>query len=94
MRAEIHQSLNKEINTSKIDKWKKEMSQKEIKLANAIAGKLAFQFDYEKKASRLGLFAFLQTFPMRIIALSPLFLRKIFFRFPFMMRFFYSLKKH
>jgi LPS sulfotransferase NodH len=93
VRAEIHQSLNKEINTSKIDKWKKEMSQKEIKLANAIAGKLAMQFNYEKEASRLGLLVFIQTFPMRIIALSPLFFRKVLFRFSFLMRIFYSLKK-
>jgi LPS sulfotransferase NodH len=93
VRAEIHQNLNKEINTSKIDKWKKEMSQKEIKLANAIAGEIALQFNYEKEASRLGLFGFLQTFPMRIIALSPLFFRKVFFRFSFLMRIFYLLKK-
>lgn len=93
VRAEIHKTLNEEINTSKIDKWKKEMTKKEVKMANAIVGKLPLKFDYEKEASRLGLFAFLQTFPMRIIALSPLFFRKVFFSFSFFMRIFYSLKK-
>jgi Sulfotransferase family len=63
---DIHQSLFNPINTSRINTWKKKMSDKEIRMADFVAGETADELGYERKYKKFSLLMFFRTLPSRI----------------------------
>jgi hypothetical protein len=61
-----HKSLMNPINTGRMDLWKKELTEKEVKTADSIAGKYADLLGYERKYKKLNFWVWLKTRPMTI----------------------------
>ena len=58
-----HQSLMNPINTGRMDRWKKELNDKQVRFADQIAGKYADILGYERKISRFNLLLYLKSCP-------------------------------
>ena len=63
-----HSSLLKQINTSRIGLWKKELTDKEVRQLDYTAGSLADKIGYERVYHDFGFAVVLQTLPGRTIA--------------------------
>jgi hypothetical protein len=61
-----HKSLMNPINTGRMDLWKKELNEQEVKTADQIAGKYADILGYERKYKKLNPWIWLKTRPMTI----------------------------
>jgi hypothetical protein len=56
-----HKSLMNPINTGRMDLWKKEMTDKQVRLADQVAGKYADSLGYERKFKGFSFFLYLKT---------------------------------
>ena len=79
-------SLMNKVNTSRIGLWKKDLTDKQIKIADYVAGKYADKLNYKKKYTHFGL-------PIVIISLPGIVLAKMIYlatwivdRFPYKLR--------
>lgn len=61
-----HKSLMNPINTGRMDLWKKQLTEKEIKTADLLAGKYADRLGYERRFTSFNLWIYLKTLPLRI----------------------------
>lgn len=61
-----HKSLMNPINTGRMDLWKKELNEKQVKVADQIAGKYADILGYERKYKNFNFLLYLKTKPMTI----------------------------
>lgn len=62
----IHKSLLKPVNTSRTKVWEKEIPDREVKLMDAVAGKLAEKYGYERKFPHPGLWIQMKVIPAKI----------------------------
>ncbi|MBU2649368.1 MAG: sulfotransferase [Bacteroidetes bacterium] len=63
-RSKIHHaSLMNPINTGRIRLWEKKMTEKEIRMADLVAGRYAEKAGYERRFQRSGLLTWLQSLP-------------------------------
>jgi Sulfotransferase family len=81
-----HQSLLKPINTGRINLWKKNLSEAEIKQADYVAGKYAELGGYQREYTHAGFRVFLQTQPGILYARTIYFLTYIVDKFPYKTR--------
>jgi hypothetical protein len=61
-----HKSLLSPINTSKVDRWKTELSEREIRIAESVAGRWTEVYGYERRYRKPGLNARLYSIPWLI----------------------------
>ncbi|MDZ7743375.1 MAG: sulfotransferase [Bacteroidota bacterium] len=61
---DIHRSLLNPINTGRINTWKKKMSEKQIRMADLVAGKTADECGYERKYKGFDLWLYLRMLPL------------------------------
>jgi hypothetical protein len=66
--ALVHKSLFNPISTDRMNLWKKEMTEHQIKVADLVAGKIAMKAGYERKYPRFNFFLYLWIFPTLIYA--------------------------
>jgi len=81
-------SLMGKINPDKVDQWKKEMTSRQLKIADASAGKYAEIAGYERKYKKTGLGIFLQRLPGKLLADTLRLLSIIIDCFPYRLRMF------
>ena len=62
----IHKSLMNPINTGRMKLWKTQLSDKEIRMADQIAGKTADVMGYERREKRFSIAIYLKSLPMAI----------------------------
>jgi len=62
----FHKSLMSPVNTSRMNLWKDQLTEKEVKLADTVAGKYADILGYERREKRFNLFYYLRSRPMVI----------------------------
>lgn len=62
----IHDSLMKPINTGRINLWEKQMHERDIRIADLVAGKYAGSFGYQRKYDRFNLGLYLWILPTLI----------------------------
>jgi hypothetical protein len=62
----IHDSLMKPISTGRINLWEKQMPERDIKIADLVAGKYAGSFGYQRKYDRFNLGLYLWILPTLI----------------------------
>jgi hypothetical protein len=62
----IHQSLMDPVNTGRMDLWKTQLTDLEIKIADQIAGKTADAMGYSRKTKKFSLSVYLKSLPMTI----------------------------
>ena len=62
----FHGSLMNPVNTGRMDLWKTEMTPAEIRMADALAGKYAGIFHYDRSEKGSGLLLWLQSRPMAV----------------------------
>ena len=62
----IHKSLLRPINTGRMDVWKSEMNERDIKVADLVAGKVADSAGYVRKYKKFNLWLFLWILPTLI----------------------------
>lgn len=60
----IHKSLLNPISTSRMDMWKTKMSEREIKLADMVAGKTAEKAGYTRRYTSFSLWQYLKVLPI------------------------------
>lgn len=82
----FHSSLFKKIKPDKIGVYKKELTPKQIKIADAAAGKYAEQAGYSREYKNPGLYIRVLAFPGILIAVTLRLLTKIVDRFPYTWR--------
>jgi hypothetical protein len=58
-----HKSLMNPINTGRMDLWKKELTEKQVRIADQIAGKYADSLGYERKFKGFNILLYLKTRP-------------------------------
>lgn len=63
---EHHSSLLEPINSSRIGNWKKNMPEKEIKMADMVVGKWAERFGYERKYKKVNPLLYLYLLPIYV----------------------------
>ena len=61
---DIHRSLLNPVNTSRINTWKEKMSDKQIRMADLVAGRTAEECGYERKFKKFNFLTYLQTVPL------------------------------
>ena len=64
----FHQSLMNPVNTGRMNLWKKQMDEKQVRVADQIAGKTADVLGYERGEKRFSLAVYLISLPMVIYA--------------------------
>jgi hypothetical protein len=64
--AKIHQSLMFPVNTGRMDLWKTELTDLEVKIADQIAGKTADSMGYSRKTTKFSLPVYLKSLPMAV----------------------------
>jgi hypothetical protein len=62
----FHKSLMNPINTGRMNLWQKELTEKQVKLADQIAGKYADRLGYERKYKGFSLWCWLKSRPLAI----------------------------
>lgn len=82
-----HTSLLQKINTSKIGVWKKELSDKQVKLMDQTLGKYAEMAGYQRKYSNYNLIISIAALPGRFIAAMLSLATKIVDTFPYKLRY-------
>ncbi len=60
----IHQSLMDPVNTGRMDLWKSQLTDLEVKIADQIAGKTADTMGYSRKTKQFSMVVFLKSLPM------------------------------
>lgn len=93
VRQKIHQSLNEPLTDKKVFQWQKVLPAKQQDIADSIAGKYAPLFGYELQNSSSSIMKYFMSYPMRIFAIFPLYMKKVLFKYKWLMRMFYSIKK-
>jgi len=81
-----HASLLNPISTKRTGLWKKNLTEKEIKLADHVAGRYAKKAGYKREYRRANLWTILKAFPGIMYARMLYFLTAIINRFPYKMR--------
>lgn len=81
-----HSSLMKKINTSRIDLWKNELTESEIRMADACAGKYAAITGHEKVYPRPTLAIYLKAIPGKVFARIIYFITWIIDNMPYNIR--------
>jgi hypothetical protein len=66
--AIVHKSLFNPISTDRMNLWKKELTERQIKVADLVAGKTATKAGYERKYPKFNLFLYLWILPTLIYA--------------------------
>ncbi len=61
---DIHRSLLNPVNTSRINTWKKKMTDKQIRMADLVAGKTADECGYERKYKSFDFWLYLRILPL------------------------------
>ncbi len=92
-RQKIHQSLNEPLTDKKVFEWKKTLPAKQKLIADSIARKYAPLFGYELHNTSPSIMKSFLSYPMRIFAIFPLYMKKKLFKYKWLMRMFYALKK-
>ncbi len=64
----IHRSLLKPISTDSLDRWKEEMTPKQIRMADLVAGKLAEKTGYKREYRGFNLWLYLKISPLLLYA--------------------------
>ncbi len=82
----FHSSLFQKINPTKIGVYKKELTQRQIKIADAAAGKYAELAGYQRDYPKPGLWIQLLAFPGKVVAWKLRLLTKIVDQFPYQWR--------
>jgi hypothetical protein len=62
--GKIHKSLMNPVNTGRMELWKTQLSDREIRVADQIAGETAEVMGYERRMKRFSLAVYLQSLPM------------------------------
>jgi hypothetical protein len=81
-----HQSLFNPVNTSRIGRWQKSMSPRQVRIADQVAGKYAGLAGYEKKYLGFSLWTAFQALPGVCYAKLLYFITKIVDKMPYRMR--------
>jgi hypothetical protein len=66
--AVVHKSLFNPISTDRMNLWKKELTERQIKVADLVAGKTALKAGYERKYPKFNIFLYLWILPTLIYA--------------------------
>ena len=66
MIGKIHKSLMDPVNTGRMDLWKTQMSELEVRIADQIAGKTADVMGYNRKTKEFSLKVYLKSLPMSV----------------------------
>lgn len=82
----LHSSLFEKINTNKIGVYKKQLSSRSIKIADATAGKYAEKTGYKREYKRVSVWIKIIAVPGIMLALSLHYLTKIVNLFPYKLR--------
>jgi len=64
--GKIHKSLMDPVNTGRMDLWKNQLTDLEVKIADQIAGKTAEAMGYSRKSVKFSLLVFFKSLPMAI----------------------------
>ncbi|MBV2245599.1 MAG: sulfotransferase [Lentimicrobium sp.] len=64
----IHRSLLKPISTDRLNRWKEEMTAKQIKLADLVAGKMADKVGYQREYPHFNLWLYVKLSPLLLYA--------------------------
>lgn len=78
-----HKSLFSPINTSKVDLWKTQLPERDIRIAEFVAGKWTKIYGYERRFKRPGFVAMLYSLPWLIYGRALYVVRDIIDLFPF-----------
>ena len=62
--GKYHSGMLKQVNTSKVEVWKKDMAESEIEIADLVAGKYAERYGYERKYKKPNPFLNFYLFPI------------------------------
>jgi hypothetical protein len=62
----IHQSLMDPVNTGRMDLWKNQLTDLEVKIADQIAGRTADLMGYSRKTKRFSFVVYLKSLPMAV----------------------------
>ncbi len=62
----FHGSLMNPVNTGRMEQWKKEMTQEEVRIADQVAGRYADLFRYERQNRKFSLSLWFRSLPVRI----------------------------
>ncbi len=81
-----HKSLFNPVNTSRIGLWKESMTDRQVRIADLVAGKYAEMAGYERKYENFGLLLRLRALPGICYARSLYFLTAIFDKTPYRFR--------
>jgi hypothetical protein len=73
----FHENLLKPVNTSRMNTWQTVLSEKEVRMADQIAGKFADRLGYERQNKGFSLWLFLKTVP--VVTYNYLLLRVMIF---------------
>ena len=81
-----HASLMQKVNTSRLGLWKKELTEKEIRIADACAGKYAEMTGHERVYPRTGLVVYLRCIPGKFLSRLIYFITWIIDNLPYRIR--------
>jgi hypothetical protein len=81
-----HQSLFNPVNTSRIGRWEKSMTQRQVRIADHIAGKYADKAGYERRYKGFSVWIALQALPGLCYARFLYFMTWIIDKFPYRLR--------